>query len=313
METPDLNGMVIFAKVVEAQSYTQAAKESGLPKSTISRKVAQMEEQLGVRLLQRNTRSLSLTHVGAKFYEHCANIARELEAAKFTVERTHDGVSGLLRVSLPISFNQDIIASLTSGFLRQYPKVDLDLQFTDGNVNLFAGDFDIDIRYGPLETSELIARLLFERQPVLVASPQYLKAFGLPQTPQQLTQHQGILLGGGQSSAIWALGKGEERTLQAFKRRVRVNSSAVVKQMVQDGVGIGVLSSSVCYKELASGELVQVLPDFPMEPFRVYGLYASRKQLASNITCFLDFFASHFESHENRYVKKMPDSKIRAI
>lgn len=170
---PDLNGMMLFAAVVRAKGFSQAARETGHPKSTISRKIAQLEEQLGVRLLQRDTRNLSLTQVGALFYQHCDSIRNEVEAAKAVIESTHDDVSGSLRIAIPVSFSQELIANLCSGFMRLYPNVELDVQFTDNDIGLVGEGYDIAIKYGPLQSSDLVARLLFERQPILVASPGY--------------------------------------------------------------------------------------------------------------------------------------------
>ncbi|MDR8525193.1 MULTISPECIES: LysR family transcriptional regulator [Shewanella] len=296
---PDLNGMMLFAAVVRAKGFSQAAREIGMPKSTISRKVAQLEEQLGVRLLQRDTRNLSLTQVGALFYQHCSSINDEIEAAKATVENTHNDVSGLLRIAIPVSFSQELIATLCSGFLRLYPNVELDVQFTDSEVGLVGEGYDIAIKYGPLQSSDLVARLLFERQPILVASPGYLKVHGTPATPQDLAEHSGILLGTARSAPIWPLGKGARKTMVNFKRKVRVNSAVMVKQLVMDDFGIAMLSNSVCKNELASGSLVPILQEWPMEAFKVYGVYSSRRQLATNISAFLDFFHKRFTSQES--------------
>jgi len=296
---PDLNGMMLFAAVVRAKGFSQAAREIGMPKSTISRKVAQLEEQLGVRLLQRDTRNLSLTQVGALFFQHCTSISDEIEAAKATIENTHNDVSGSLRVAIPVSFSQELIANLCSGFMRLYPNVELDVQFTDNDIGLVGEGYDIAIKYGPLQSSDLVARLLFERQPILVASPSYLKAHGTPANPQELAAHSGILLGTSRSAPIWPLGKGTRKTMVNFKRKVRVNSAVMVKQLVMDDFGIAMLSNSVCKNELASGSLVPILQEWPMEAFKVYGVYSSRRQLATNISVFLDFFHKRFTNQES--------------
>ncbi|MFT5790556.1 MAG: DNA-binding transcriptional LysR family regulator [Shewanella sp.] len=296
---PDLNGMMLFAAVVRAKGFSQAAREIGMPKSTISRKVAQLEEQLGVRLLQRDTRNLSLTQVGALFYQHCTSISDEIEAAKATIENTHNDVSGSLRVAIPVSFSQQLIANLCSGFMRLYPNVELDVQFTDNDIGLVGEGYDIAIKYGPLQSSDLVARLLFERQPILVASPSYLKTHGTPANPQELAAHSGILLGTSRSAPIWPLGKGSRKTMVNFKRKVRVNSAVMVKQLVMDDFGIAMLSNSVCKNELASGSLVPILQEWPMEAFKVYGVYSSRRQLATNISVFLDFFHKRFTNQES--------------
>ncbi len=295
----DLNGMMLFAAVVRAQGFSQAARDLGLPKSTISRKVAQLEEQLGVRLLQRDTRNLSLTQVGALFYQHCSVIGDEIEAAKATIENTHNDVSGSLRIAIPVSFSQELIANMCSGFMRLYPNIELDVQFTDSEVSLVGEGYDIAIKYGPLQSSDLVARLLFERQPILVASPGYLKNQGTPATPKELSNHQGILLGTSRSLPIWPLGKGNMKTMANFKRKVRVNSAIMVKQLALDDFGIAMLSNAVCKNELASGSLVPILQEWPIEAFKVYGVYSSRRQLATNISVFLDFFTKRFNSQES--------------
>lgn len=295
----DLNGMMLFAAVVRTKGFSQAARDLGLPKSTISRKVAQLEEQLGVRLLQRDTRNLSLTQVGALFYQHCSVIGDEIEAAKATIENTHNDVSGSLRIAIPVSFSQELIASMCSGFMRLYPNIELDVQFTDSEVSLVGEGYDIAIKYGPLQSSDLVARLLFERQPILVASPGYLKNLGTPATPKDLTQHQGILLGTSRSLPIWPLGKGNRKTMANFKRKVRANSGIMVKQLALDDFGIAMLSNSVCKNELANGSLIPILQEWPIEAFKVYGVYSSRRQLATNISVFLDFFTKRFNSQES--------------
>jgi len=242
---------------------------------------------------------LSLTQVGALFYQHCTSISDEIEAAKATIENTHNDVSGSLRIAIPVSFSQEIIANLCSSFMRLYPNVELDVQFTDSEVGLVGEGYDIAIKYGPLQSSDLVARLLFERQPILVASPGYLKASGTPATPQELINHSGILLGTSRSAPIWPLGKGTRKTMVNFKRKVRVNSAVMVKQLAQDDFGIAMLSNSVCKNELASGSLVPILQEWPIEAFKVYGVYSSRRQLATNISVFLDFFTKRFSSHES--------------
>jgi DNA-binding transcriptional LysR family regulator len=294
----DLNGMMLFASVVRAKGFSQAARETGLPKSTISRRVAQLEEQLGVRLLQRDTRNLSLTQVGALFFQHCEVIANELESAKAAIENTHADIAGSLRIAIPVSFSQELVASLASGFMRIYPKVELDVQFTDNDVGLVGEGFDVAIKYGPLQSSDLIAKLLFERQPILVASPNYLKTHGTPATPQELSQHAGILLGTSRSAPIWPVGKGSRKTMVNFSKKVRVNSATMVKQLVLDDFGIAMLSQSVCRNELAKGSLIAIMQEWPIEPFKVYGVYSSRRQLANNISVFLDFFTKRFANHE---------------
>lgn len=296
---PDLNGMMLFAAVVRANGFSQAARDIGLPKSTISRKVAQLEEELGVRLLQRDTRNLSLTQVGALFFQHCETINREIDAAKAIIENTHNDISGSLRIAIPVSFSQEVIGHLCSSFMRLYPNIELDIQFTDNDVGLVGEGYDIAIKYGPLQSSDLVARLLFERQPLLVASPSYIKEHGVPATPQDLSYHQGILLGTTFSAPIWPLGKGQRKIMATFQRKVRVNSASMVKRFALDGYGIALMSNTSCKQEIAAGNLIPVLPEWPIEPIKVYGVYSSRRQLASNISTFLDFISKRYGNQES--------------
>jgi len=296
---PDLNGMMLFTAVVRANGFSQAARDIGQPKSTISRKVAQLEEELGVRLLQRDSRNISLTQIGALFFQHCETISQEIEAAKAIIENTHSDISGSLRIAIPVSFSQEVIGHLCSSFMRLYPNIELDIQFTDNDIGLVGEGYDIAIKYGPLQSSDLVARLLFERQPILVASPNYIKKYGAPATPQELAKHQGILLGTSLSAPIWSIGKGNRKIMATFQRKVRVNSAKMVKRFALDDFGIALLSNTSCKQEIASGSLVPILQEWPMDPIKVYGVYSSRRQLALNISAFLDFISKRYSNQES--------------
>lgn len=294
----DLNAMMLFAKVVEAQSYSQAARDAGIPKSTISRKISQMEESLGVRLLQRNTRQLRLTQVGKEVYENCLNILREVQSVQATIENSREEVSGSLKVVLPIAFSQEVMAALCSGFVKKHPKVELEVQFVDGEIDLIGQDCDIAVMFGPLASSELVARPLFERPLVLVASPAYLRVHGRPASTEDLKNHVGLMLGSSRSAPIWPLGVGADKRLVSFKPRAWANSTATIKQMAKDGLGIALMTKSQCQRELENGELEVLLPDVPIEPIKAYGVYSSRYQLAPKISRFLDYFAKHIDKQE---------------
>ena len=302
---------MLFAKVVEAQSYSQAARDLGMPKSTISRKISQMEEDLGVRLLQRNTRQLRLTEVGKEVYDKCVNILREVQTVHAAIENAREEVSGSLKVMLPIAFNQELMASLCSGFVKLHPKVDLEIQFADGEINLIGQECDIAVKFGPLASSDLVARLLFERQLVLVASPSYVKAFGEPGDTESLKNHNGLMLGSSRSAPIWPLGRGSDKRLVSFKPKAWANSSAAIKQMAKDGLGIALMTEVQCRQELQRGELVRLLPDVAIEPIKAYGLYSSRYQLAPKISRFLDYFAKHIDKQELSYPLRL--SPVRSV
>ncbi|MEH6558422.1 MAG: LysR family transcriptional regulator [Oceanicoccus sp.] len=301
----DINAMLLFARVVAAQSYTQAAKDTGIPKSTLSRKIAQLEEHLDVRLLQRNSRSLSLTDEGSQVYEKALNILREVEAVELSVESARQDVSGTLRVLFPISFDQNIATSLCAGFLKKYPKIETVLQFSDGDVDLISQNFDIAVAFGPLSSSNLIAKPLFQRDMILVASPAYLEKQGTPTAIADLAEHQGILLGNNYSMPIWPMGTGTQKSLVSFHPKACVNSAAAVKQLVMADLGIAMLSESQCKLEIQRGTLVQILKEFPLEPLKAYGLYSSRNQLSPRISCFLDYVNQSFGQAESQQLLRL--------
>lgn len=307
----DLNSMMLFAKVVDAQSYSQAARDMGMPKSTVSRKISQMEEDLGVRLLQRNTRQLRLTQVGSEVYEKCINILREVQTVQATIENAREDVSGSLKVALPIAFNQQLIASICSGFMKNHPKIELEVQFADGEVDLIGQQCDIAVKFGPLANSDLVARLLFERQLVLVASPSYVHAHGNPQQVEELREHWGLMLGSSRSAPIWPLGIGDKKRLVSIKPKAWANGSAAIKQMAKDGLGIALMTEAQCRSELQKGELNRLLPDLAIEPIKAYGLYSSRFQLAPKISRFLDYFAQNIDRQEYSYPLRL--SSVRPI
>ena len=294
----DINAMLLFAKVVEAQSYSQAARDAGIPKSTISRKISQMEEALGVRLLQRNTRHLRLTQVGKEVYENCVNILNEVNSVQATIESAREEVTGSLKVVLPITFNQTVIAALCAGFLKRHPKVELDVQFADGDIDLIGQNYDIAVMFGPLANSDCVARLLFERQRVLVVSPAYVKAHGKPETVDDIKDHYGLMLGNSRSTPIWPLGLGQEKRLVSFKPKAWANGIDAIKQLAKEGLGIALLTEEQCRAELQNGQLIRLLPDLPIEPIKAYGVYSSRYQLAPKISRFLDYFAKHIDKQE---------------
>jgi DNA-binding transcriptional LysR family regulator len=296
----DINAMLLFARVVASGGYTQAAKNTGIPKSTLSRKIAHLETQLSVRLLQRNSRSLCLTDEGRQVYEKALNILHEVESVQNSLEIAQQDISGTLKVLFPISFDQNIAASLCTGFLRKYSKIDITYQFSDGDVDLIGQNFDIAIMFGPLANSNLIAKPLFERNMVLTATPRYLKTFGTPVDAASLTTHRGILLGNNNSLPIWPLGIGADKSLVSFNPKACVNSSAAVKQMVMADVGIAILSDTQCRHELQRGELVRLLGDHKLEKLKAYGLYSSRNQLAPRISYFLDYVAQSFDKVESQ-------------
>src|SRR5215468_8796544 len=197
---PDLNAMVVFAAVADTGSFTAAARYLAMPKSTVSRKVGELEKRLGARLIQRTTRRLSLTDIGRVYSEHCARIGREADEADLAIQQMQATPRGLLRITAPPSFQT--LGQIAAEFLKRYPDVRIEVVCTERHVDLVAEGFDVAVRVGPLTDSNLIARKLAEVKQVLVAAPGYLRRRRRPRGPMDLREHETIGLGTGPGPGV---------------------------------------------------------------------------------------------------------------
>src|SRR5262245_20879795 len=239
----DLNQMLVFSRVVQAGSFSAAAKALGMPKSTVSRKVSELEERLKSRLLNRTTRKLSLTDVGRTYYDYAARIAGEIEDAERAVSNLQAAPRGLLRVTAPL--NIGFLAPIISDYLARYPEVRLELFSTGRRVDLIEERFDAGIRAGPLADSTLIARSLGNAGWLLVATPGYLKKRGRPRAPQDLKQHDCLLFAVGSAGATLRFeGGGDgESTQVTVPARLLVSDLDIIHAAAMAGQGIALLPS----------------------------------------------------------------------
>src|SRR5262245_51584410 len=217
----DLNQMLVFARVVQAGSFSAAAAALKMPKSTVSRKVSELEERLDARLLQRTTRKLSLTDVGRTYYDYAARVAGEIEDAERAVSSLQDTPRGLLRVTAPL--NIGYLAPILSDYLARYPEVRVELFATGRRVDLVEERFDVGIRAGALSDSTLIARSLGSSKWFLVATPGYLEKRGRPRSPEDLKKHPCLLFGTGPDSASLRLEKGDRSMQVSLSPRLLVS------------------------------------------------------------------------------------------
>src|SRR5258706_4180977 len=239
----DLNEMVVFARVVKAGSFTAAATELGMPKSTVSRKVSELEERLDARLLQRTTRKLSLTDVGRTYYDYCARIASEVDDAERAVSSLQATPRGVLRVTAPV--NVALLGPIVSDYLKRYPEVRLDLFCTSRAVDLVEERFDLAIRAGTLADSTLVAKTLGRVGWFLVATPAYLKKHGRPRSPEDLKKHDCMFFGTGDS--VTARLETADRSVQvALSARLVVSDMDVVHAVATAGLGVALLPAFRC-------------------------------------------------------------------
>jgi DNA-binding transcriptional LysR family regulator len=282
----DLNEIVMFTRVVQAGSFIAASAELGIPKSTVSRKVADLEKRLNARLLQRTTRKLSLTDVGRTYFDQCVRIVSEIEDAERMVTSLQNTPRGPLRVTT--GPNVAWLGPIIGEYLNRYPDVRLELVTTTRAVDLVEERFDLGIRAGTLADSTLVARSLGRVSWFLVATPAYLKKRGRPRAPEDLQKHDFLFFGAGLDGVGPRLDK-DGRTVQlALSPRLTASDMDLVRLVVTAGQGIGALPAFQCIEDLRAHRLLRVLPDWNAPSVPIHAVYPSTRHLSPKVKTFLD-------------------------
>lgn len=283
----DLNEIAAFTSVVRAGSFTAAAQELGMPKSTVSRKVSDLEARLNARLLQRTTRKLSLTDAGRTYFDYAVRIVNEIEAAESAVGSLQDKPRGLLRVSVGPNFQwlTDIIAH----FMKRNPEVQLEVLSTGRNVDLVEERFDVAIRAGALADSSLVARKLGSVTWFLVATPAYLRKKRRPRAPDDLKHHDCILFGAGSAAAHLRLENGGETREVAVSARLLVSDFDIVYAAALAGLGIAPLPAFRCVDDLREHRLERVLRGWAPPPVPVHIVYPTARHLSAKVKSFVEY------------------------
>ena len=283
----DFNEAMIFVRIVQAGSFTAAARGLGMPKSNVSRKLSHLEERLGARLLQRTTRKLSLTEAGRSYYRDCARIVAELEDAELSVTSMQAEPRGLLRITAPLNFG--FIGGIVADFLNKYSEVRVEMVCTDRMVDLVEEGGDIGIRAGRLSDSTLIARSLGAGYALPVASPAYARQHGGPGTPEDLQGHPCILFGAGWERRSWTLKSGSRTVEVPVFPRLVSNDQEVMREAALAGVGVAMLPVHHCIGDIRSGSLMRLLPDWTSPETQTFAVYPSTRHLSPKVKTFLDF------------------------
>lgn len=281
----DYNEMAIFAKVVDAGSYTRAADKLGLPKSTVSRKISQLEERLGVRLLHRTTRAIKPTEMGKAYYNHCSQMVAEAEEAQRSIHQLQAEPSGLLRITAPVAFGSNFLVETVHSFLAAYPQVRVDVILDNKVLDLVEDEIDVAFRIGPMSDSSLVARNLGTIRLIMCASPDYVKKHGAPRTITELSKHNCIM----HNNISWVLQGPHGRVDAEVDGRILVNDMDMTKRMLINGYGVGLLPITMACDEIGRGQLVQVLPEYHFPDRDIYLVYHSRRQLPTKVVAFIDF------------------------
>jgi DNA-binding transcriptional LysR family regulator len=286
--------MAVFARVVATGSLSAAARELSLSAAMVSRRLAALESRLGVRLVNRTTRSLHLTDEGATYYESCARVLAEIEQADAAVSAGRQQPQGILRVALPASFGNQYVAPLIPQFAARYPEVQVLLSLSERTVNLIEEGFDLAVRIADLADSSLAARKLAPNRRVVCATPDYLRRHGEPRTPEDLAQHNCLLAGDFSGAWDYKDPQGRPGTVRVTGRYVCDNWE-VLREWALAGLGVALKSTWDVRRHLEDGSLVSLLPGYSFHTdVAIYAVYPHRRHLPAKTRAFIEFLADSF-------------------
>ena len=294
MSAPDLNDLQFFTHVVEHGGYAAAERALGIPKSRLSRRVSQLEADLGVRLLQRSTRKFAVTEVGQSVYRHAQSMLSEAQAAREAVDRLSAEPRGLVKVSAPIALAEDMLAKLLPEFLVANPQVRLQLHVSNRRVDLITEGFDVAVRVRTKldDDGELVLRRFGQINELLVASPAYLQRHGRPKQPQELASHRTLSMREDEGRQRWTLeGPGGAVEVVQIKPTLMAHDFPLLMSAARAGLGIALLPESVCADAVRAGDLEVVVPEWQLPQGICHAVFPSRRGLLPAVRALIDFLA----------------------
>ncbi len=298
----DLNAIRTFCRTVEAGNLTAAARLLHITKSVASRRIQTLEDDLGVKLLNRSTRGVAPTDVGIAFYERALAILADLEEAEQSVKCAGGRLVGQLRFTAPRSFTDLHLAKPISIFLQQHPDLRCEMNLTDERVDIIGGGYDLGLRIVPnLKDSSLIARKLVPMRNHVAASPAYLAEHGVPQTPDDLKGHTALLYSNLATNTQWWLLKDGKPHVARVQGRMVSNSGTMQLVAAKEGLGLVMMPRFYLHDALEKGELVEVLKEWSVPQTFLYALYPDRRLLPLKVRVFIDFLADWFAKEENSF------------
>ena len=299
------NDLLLFGRVVDEGSFSRAAERLGLPKSTVSRRVAALEAHLGERLLLRTTRKLTVTDFGRAVLTHAHHVAEDVEAADSLAQHRQSEPSGRLRITMPNDMANLVMAPFLAEFVLRYPRIALEVDLSARFVDLVAENFDVAIRIGDLrDDATLAARKVATFSGSLYASPGYLSRRGTPSEPEALMEHDALrVLGRSGEPLVWVLTRGEQRWEGIPPGRATVNSPELLMRMALAGAGIVIVNDHFALPYLERGELVNVLPDWRVPPVSAWAVFPGRRLMPARTRVLLDALAAKFAGPECQAVE----------
>ncbi len=287
-------GMRTFVAVVDANSFTGAADRLDMSTALVSKYVGQLEDRLGVRLLNRTTRSLALTEIGRSYFEQSRQVIDDFDELEAAVQNKSSIASGKLIVTAPATFGEMYLASAIVEFQELHPAITIDLRLTDRFVSLVDEGVDIAIRISELEDSTLIARRLAPTRLVMCAAPSYLEKHGVPAEPEDLTAHSCIIDTNFRNGPLWPCSVDGQQKYVKVKGRISVNSAAATRMMLLKGAGIGLVPGYAVGEDIKRNRLAVVLGAYETSGLGIYALYAHNRYLATKVRTYIDFMATRF-------------------
>lgn len=287
-----LDDVSVFVKVVDSGSFTDAAEQLELSRSVISKYVSRLEQRLGVRLLHRTTRRLSLTEAGQLFYQHSKAGLAQLDQAMELVSGLSEQPTGTIRLNVPMSFGVLHIAPLLAEFMGRYPQVQVDMHLDDRIVDMVDAGYDLSIRVASLADSSLVARKLAEVKHAVVAAPGYLRQEGEPQLPEELINHNVLLYRYQESASEWTFDQADGRRVSvSVSGTLRINNSLAIREAVLAGSGIARMPLFVVQDDIQAGRLVALFEDSELLELGAWAVYPDRESLPAKVRVLVDYLA----------------------
>lgn len=289
------DGILVFTTVIKHGSFVSAAEALGHSNSHISKEIAKLETRLGVRLINRTTRSISLTPEGEVYYQQCLQLVNDAENAFNLVTQSDDCPRGTLKISCPIGFGLSHIQTVISNYLKRYPNVSLEWDMSDKRIDVIGEGYDLAIRAAPsLDESSLICKRVYASPMYLVAAPSYLEAHGRPYHPNELLKHNCITYSNLKNAGRWEFTDKNGKLITVdINQRVRCNSGLGELALLKSGVGISIIPAFYIEQALADGELEILLPEYTHPTVNVYVIYPSRKHVSPKVRRFIDMVSEH--------------------
>jgi len=291
-----LEAMDIFVRIVEAGSFSAVARDLGTTQPTISKQVTALERRLKTRLLERSTRSLSVTDSGTTYYERCKRILEDVTAAEGALGRLQSSLTGTLHVNGSIALGQLFLAPLLLEFQRGYPELTVELTLNDRYIDLVEEGVDVAVRLGRLADSNLVARRLGATRRVLVATRNYLDAHGTPRAPDDLARHNCLLYAYLSTGNEWVF-RGPQGDLRVQAHgNFKANNGHSIRDAMLAGAGVALVPDWLVHNEIKSGTVVALLPEFAPAPLEVNAVYPSGRHVSAKLRTFVDFLQQQFKA-----------------